>query len=85
LVGKTPCCPRLLVTCLVEKGEQGKIQGILRAVVVREISAMQLKKSFRKGCQIFVAHMEEAASDKVESLEDHLVLKYFEDVFKEIL
>jgi hypothetical protein len=44
---------------------------------------MQLKKSFRKGCQIFVAHMEEATSDKMESLEDHSVLKYFEDVFKE--
>jgi hypothetical protein len=53
-------------------------------VVVREILAMQLKKSFRKGCQIFETHMEEAARDKVVSLEDHPVLKYFEDVLKEI-
>jgi hypothetical protein len=46
---------------------------------------MRLKKSFRKGCQIFAAHMEEASKDKVESIEEHLVLRYFEDVFREIL
>jgi hypothetical protein len=69
------------ITCLSEKGKQGKIQGILRVVVVREISTMQLKKGFRKGCQIFASHMEEVASDEVESIEDHLILKYFDDVF----
>jgi hypothetical protein len=45
---------------------------------------MQLKKCYRKGCQIFAAHMEEAPKDKVPNIEDHPVLKYFEDVFKEI-
>ena len=29
--------------------------------------------------------MEEAPKDKVPNMEDHAVLKYFEDVFKEIL
>jgi len=43
-----------------------------------------LKKVYRKGCQIFAAHMEEAPKDKVSNLEDHAVLKDFEDVFKEI-
>jgi hypothetical protein len=46
---------------------------------------MQLKKCYRKGFQIFAAHMEEEPKDKVPNLEDHLILKYFEDVFKEIL
>jgi hypothetical protein len=46
---------------------------------------MQLKKSFNKGCHIFAAHMEEETKDKMPSFEDHLVLKYFEDVFREIL
>jgi hypothetical protein len=32
---------------------------------------MQLKKCYRKGCQIFAAHMEEAPKDKVPNLEDH--------------
>jgi hypothetical protein len=46
---------------------------------------MKLKKYYRKGCQIFTAHMEETPKDKVPNLEDHIVLKYFGDVFKEIL
>jgi hypothetical protein len=46
---------------------------------------MQLKKSFRKGCQFFVDHTKEAARDKVAIIEDHLVLRYFEYVFREIL
>jgi hypothetical protein len=46
---------------------------------------MQLKNSFRKGCQIFVAHMEEATRDTVESIEDHPILKYFKDDFGEIV
>jgi hypothetical protein len=44
-------CYNKTITCLDEEGKQGKIQGIPRVVVVREISTMQLKKSFRKGCQ----------------------------------
>jgi len=38
-----------------------------------------------KGCQFFLAHMEEVAKDKVERNEDHPILKDFEDVFREIL
>jgi hypothetical protein len=72
------------ITCLDEEGNQGKIQGIPRVVIVREISSMQLKKSFRKGCQIFVAHMKKAAKNKVANIEDHLVLRDFEDVFRKI-
>jgi hypothetical protein len=45
---------------------------------------MKLKKCYKKSCQIFATHMEEAPKDKVPNLEDHSVLKYFEDVFKEI-
>jgi hypothetical protein len=46
---------------------------------------MQLKKNFRKGCQIFSSHMEEEAKVRlVTSIENHIILKDFEDVFKEI-
>jgi hypothetical protein len=45
---------------------------------------MQLKKSFRKGCHIFVAHMEKVAKGKMPSIEDHLTLMDFEDVFVKI-
>jgi hypothetical protein len=42
---------------------------------------MQLKKCYRKGCQLFAAHVEERPKDKVPSIGDHVVLKEFEDVF----
>jgi hypothetical protein len=87
LVGKNHAvldCYNKKITCLNEEGKQGKIQGIPRVVVVREISTMKLKKSFRKRCQMFVAHMGEATKDKVASIEDHLVLRDFEDIFREI-
>jgi hypothetical protein len=78
-------CYNKKITCFTEEGKQGKIQGIRRVVVFREISAMQLKKSFGKVCLIFVAHMKEVAKVKVESIEYHLILRDFEDVFREIL
>jgi hypothetical protein len=37
-----------------------------------------------KGCQIFIAHMEEVAKDKVKNIEYYVVLKEFEYVFREI-
>jgi hypothetical protein len=73
------------ITCLDEEGQQGKIEGIPRVVVVREIPALQLKKIFRKGCQMFASHMEEEAKYKMVSIEDHPILRNFEDVFREIL
>jgi hypothetical protein len=77
-------CHRKEFTCLYEEGNQRKVQGIPRVVTIREISALQLKKCYRRGCQIFAAHMEETPKDKVKNLEDYVVLKEFEYVFKEV-
>jgi hypothetical protein len=71
--------------CLDEEGKLRKVQGIPRAVTIREISALQLKNCYIKGCQIIAAHLEETPRDKVPNLEDYAVLEDFEDVFKEIL
>jgi hypothetical protein len=71
-------------TFLDEEGNPRTIQGIPRVVTLREILAMQLKKCYRKCFQIIAAHMEERPKDKVPNIEDHVVLKYFEYVFKEI-
>jgi predicted aspartyl protease len=72
------------VTCLDEEGNQKTVQGIPRAMVVREISVMQLKKCYRKGCQLFAPHVGEASIDAVSKLEDHVVLKEFKDIFQEV-
>jgi hypothetical protein len=71
-------------TCLDEEGNRKIVQGILRVVAVREISAMQLKKCYRKGCQLFAACVEEASKDEVLRIGDHEVLTKFEDVFQEV-
>jgi hypothetical protein len=60
------------------------VHGIPRALTVREISALQLKKCYRRGCQILAAHMEETPENQVPNLEDYVVLKEFEYVFKEV-
>jgi hypothetical protein len=74
-------CYNKTITCLDEEGQEGKVQKIPRAIIVREISAIQLKKSFRKGCQIFAPHMEEATKYILPSIEGHPILKNFGDVF----
>jgi hypothetical protein len=45
-------------TCLDEEGNRKKVEGIPRAMAITEISAIQLKKCYRKGCQLFAAHVE---------------------------
>jgi hypothetical protein len=77
-------CRKKKFTCLNKEGNKVTVQGIPRAVVVREISAMQLKKCYQKGCQLFVARVEEASRDVVLNLEDHEVLKDFKDIFQEV-
>jgi hypothetical protein len=77
-------CHNKAFTCLDEEGNLRKVQGIPRAVTIREISSLQLKKCYRKGFQIFVAHVEEMPKDKVPNLEDYVVLEEFEYVFKEV-
>jgi hypothetical protein len=60
------------------------VKGIPRPISIREISALQLKRCFRKGCQLFAAHVEEPTKNKSPNLEDFVVLQEFEDVFGEI-
>jgi hypothetical protein len=77
-------CHNMTFTCLDKEENLMKVQGIPRVVTIREISILQLKKCYRKGCQIFASHMEETPKDKVPNLEDYAVLKEFEYVFKEV-
>jgi hypothetical protein len=54
-------------------------------MAVREILAMQLKKCYRKGCQLFAARVKEASRDAVSNIGDHEVLTELKDVFQEVL
>jgi hypothetical protein len=77
-------CRNKRFTCLNEEGNQVTVQGIPRAVAIREISAMQLKKCYWKGCQLFAARVEKASRDVGLNLKDHEVLKEFKDIFQEV-
>jgi hypothetical protein len=43
-------CYHKVFTCLDEEGGLRVVQGIPRSIYVREISALQLKRKFRKWC-----------------------------------
>ena len=77
-------CRNKEFTCLNEEGNRKTVQGIPRTVTVREISAMQLEKCYRKGCQLFAARVEEASRDEVSNIGDHEVLIEFKDIFQEV-
>ena len=67
------------------RGKSGNSSRNSQTMVVRGISAIQLKKCYRKGCQLFAARVEEVFQDEVSNLEEHKVLKEFMDVFQEVL
>jgi hypothetical protein len=77
------CCNKRF-TCLDEEGNRKTVQGIPRAMAVREILAMQLKKCYRKGCQLFVARVEEASRYVVSNIGDHEVITEFKEIFQEV-
>jgi hypothetical protein len=60
------------------------VKGVPRPISIREIPSLQLKRCFRKGCQLYAAHVEVTENTKGPSLEDFSVLQEFEDVFQEI-
>jgi hypothetical protein len=72
-------------TCLDGDRKQSIVKGVPRPISIREISALQLKRCFKKGCQLYAAHMEQPEKKKGPSLEYFLILQEFEDVFQEIL
>jgi hypothetical protein len=77
-------CHEKTFTCLDEEGNQSIVKGISRPMSKREILDLQVKRYFRKGCQLYATHVEESGKIKGPSLEYFSVLQEFEDVFQEI-
>ena len=59
------------------------LRGIPKGISIKQISAMQLKEFFRKGCQSYATHILEVAENETPRLEDYHVLQEFMDVFSE--
>jgi hypothetical protein len=59
-----------------------KTQGIPKHVSVRQVSAMQLKKCIRKGCQVYTIQVTNLLEkEENPKLEDFVVLREFRDMF----
>jgi hypothetical protein len=67
-------CHNKTFTCIDEESKQSIVKGIPRTIYVREISSLQLKKCFRKGCQLNATLVEDLENTKGPSLEYFLAL-----------
>jgi len=73
-------------TCMNNDGKLISVKGIPRKTIVRQISALQLKRDVRKGCKAYavtVTNEENLDNIDILKLEDIPVLKEYVDVFME--
>ena len=57
-----------------EEGNPVVVKGIPKVISIRQVLAMQLKKFYRKGFQLYVAHILEQIGDETPRFEDYEVL-----------
>ena len=73
-------------TCVNNNEPPVTVKGVPRKTVIRQISALQLKRAVRKGCKAYAVTITDEASksekDKIK-IEDIPVLNEFIDVFPE--
>ena len=78
-------CYNKTFTCVNSNEQPVKVKGIPRKTVIRQISALQLKRAVRKGCKAYAVTITDEASksekDKLK-IENIPVLNEFTDVFR---
>jgi hypothetical protein len=77
-------CHSKTFTCLDGDGNQSTVKEVPRPISIRDISALQLKRCFKKGFQLYATHVEEPEKTKGTIIEYFSILQEFEDVFQEI-
>jgi len=55
-------CYGKTITCLNDEGQQALVKGVPRPISLKKISALQLKRCLRKGCQLYADHAENTAA-----------------------
>ena len=76
-------CYNKTFECMDEEGNPRVVRGIPKAISVRQVSTMQLKKLCRKGCRLYAARVLGATENETPKLEDYHILQDFRDVFPE--
>jgi hypothetical protein len=76
-------CYHKTLECVRKEGKSMTLQGIRKPVLVRQILALQMRKYFRKGCPLYAIQVSKTIEGDKPSLEDHLTLREYSDVFTE--
>eukprot|EP00253_Pinus_taeda_P011491 PITA_11491 len=77
-------CKTKVIYCKDQDGHRKEIQGIQRPMQIRPITATQLAKCIRKGCQLYAIQVGFADSKgKAAALDNIPVVQEFADVFPE--
>ena len=66
--------------CLDEDGNLKVVKDIPKVISNRNISAMQLKKFYGKGCRVYTVHVLEAGDNETPRLEEFHVLHEFRNI-----
>ena len=68
--------------CVDEEGKPFTLKGKPKSISVRQISALQLKRTARKGYEVYAVHVEEVEQRTEENLLSELpVVRDFKEVF----
>lgn len=65
-------CLEKTFDCIDEDGNSRTMRDILKEVFVGQISSLQLKKSFKKGCRTHTSHVLDSIENKGPKLEDQI-------------
>eukprot|EP00253_Pinus_taeda_P036468 PITA_36468 len=74
------------IKCVDDNGEKRTLQGKKKPTSIRMVTVVQAKRSYRRGCVMFVVHISSDNGKEVEDvdvLRKYLVLHQFLDVFLE--
>jgi hypothetical protein len=76
-------CYHKNLECVNEEGRKTMLQGIHKPVSMGQISSLQMKKYYRKGCSLYSIPVLESVENEKPNLEDHPILREYKDVFLE--
>jgi hypothetical protein len=74
-------CYHKTLECVSKEGKKISLQGIQKPVSVRQISTLQMRKYFRKGCPLYAIQVLKTIEGDKSSLDNHPILREYRDVF----
>ena len=75
-------CLETTFTCIDDLGNPYLVKGIPRKDYVRQIYALQLKRSVRRGCKIYLVSIQDCNKETCHKLDDCPILPNIRDVFQ---